>query len=344
VVTVKSIAEKLGLSSSAVSRVLRNDETIAIGQDTRLKILVTAEQMGYVRKERKKSAPARKKDWKRIVIFHSKHTFRQQIDSAYYFAIRVGIEDACQKYKFDYHFAEMDSLEEHKNWKDTAGALIVGNYPEDIYRNLVAKSVSFPLVSIGIISWFPQAVDHVTHSNYEAVKLALDYLFKNGHIKIGYMGIKEVPGTEQFGSRKQAFISLMREKGLYNSSWVYECERGKDRVEQGVEMMNRWISTKKPLPTAIFCINDPVALGAIKALQGSGIPVPEQVSVIGHDGSFPAQHLLPGLTSVDVHPYQLGVESVKALNERITEGRKIAKKITLYPELIIRESVRKIDS
>jgi LacI family transcriptional regulator len=106
--------------------------------------------------------------------------------------------------------------------------------------------------------------------------------------------------------------------------------------------MKRWIALKTPLPSAIFCANDPVALGAIKALMEAGIAVPDRVSVIGHDGSFPTQYSFPALTTVNVHPYQLGQEGVKAVIERFSGERKTAKRVFLYPELIIRNSVKSL--
>jgi LacI family transcriptional regulator len=298
--------------------------------------------MGYDKKEKIKPLLKKQQDGKEIIIFHSKQTFRHQIDSSYYFAVRTGIEDACRSYGFEYLFHDIESLETFKPQNFKGGGIIVGNYPKDYYAGIKEKFPSAPLASIGIISWFPESIDHITHSNFEAIRLALEYLFENGHTLIGYIGVKEAHGTESFGSRKQYFTALMKEKGGYNAAWIYECEHGQDRVEQGYQMMKKWVSLKQALPTAIVCANDPVALGAIKALQEAGIAVPDKVSIIGHDGSFPVQYSLPGLTTVNVHPYQLGIEGVNALQERLSEGRKITKKIALYPELIIRDSVKQL--
>jgi LacI family transcriptional regulator len=340
-VTVKGIAEKLGLSSATVSRTLHNDNTLVITPETRLRILRMAEEMGYVKKKPKKTQVKNmRQNEKNIVVFHNRQIFRHQIDSSYYFAVRTGIEDACQKYGIRYGFVDIDLLDEFRDQDKSDGAIIVGNYHETFYKALKEKLKSLPIVSIGIISYYPEFIDHVTHSNFEAVKLALDYLFKNGHTKIGYLGVEEAPGTELFGSRKRHFLTIMKEAGGYNPDWVFETDRGINRVDQGYQLMKIWINQKRPLPTAIFCANDPIALGAIRALLEANIPVPEKISIIGHDGSFPTQYSFPALTSVDVHPYQLGIEGVNLLRERIIEGRKIAKTVFLHPELVIRESVK----
>jgi LacI family transcriptional regulator len=156
------------------------------------------------------------------------------------------------------------------------------------------------------------------------------------------MGGKETEGAELFSSRKQVFISMMTERGSYNPASVYECDNNQNWVEQGYQMMKAWIGLKRSLPTAIFCANDPVALGVLKAILEAGLSVPDDISLITHDGAFPTQYSFPALTTVDVHPYQLGIEGVKLLRERIIEGRKMAKKVFLHPELVIRNSVKNL--
>jgi LacI family transcriptional regulator len=168
----------------------------------------------------------------------------------------------------------------------------------------------------------------------------LDYLFENGHKQIGYLGVEELTEIEPFGSRKQRFMSIMKGKNMFNPGWVHECEPGQNKLEHGYKMMQKWIGSKQTLPTAVFCANEPIAMGAIKALREANILVPENISVIGHDGSFPVDYSFPALTTVDVHPYQLGIEGVKLLRERLVDGRKIAKTVFLHPELVIRDSVK----
>lgn len=336
-VTIKSIAESLSLSSSTVSRALRNDETLSISPETKTKIFMAAEKLGYVAKE-KKTLP--KIDEKKVTVVHKQQTFRNQIDSSYYFSVRTGIEDACSKEQFTCSFTTLESLDTYQ--ASTDGVIIVGNYTKDQFDLILTKFKNTPIATIGIISYYPDKIDHITHSNYESVHMALTYLFENGHTKVGYLGIEEAPGTELFGSRKQHFIDIMNEKGLFNASWVYESEHGQDRVERGYITMQEWISCGTPFPTAIFCANDPIALGAIKALHEAQLYIPEKISIVAHDGSYPTQYSLPPLTTVDVHPYQLGLESIAVLLERISGKRKIAKKILFYPELIIRDSVRSL--
>lgn len=335
--TIKEIATNLGLSSATVSRALRNDETLSIQPETRAKIFMEAEKVGYKIKARKADSHRPEQI---ITVIHRQQTFRNQIDSAYYFSVRTGIEDACAQNGITCTFATLETLEDHT--VNTQGIIIVGNYLKSDFDRILEKYGGLPMVSVGIISYYPEKIDHITHSNSVSVQIALDHLFKVGHTKIGYLGIREAPGTEQFTSRKEKFIEIMSENGCFRPEWVKESEHGRDRVERGYFTMQEWIAQHKEMPTAIFCANDPIALGALRALHEADIAVPEQISILAHDGSYPTQYSTPPLSTIDVHPFQLGFESLNVLVERLSGQRSITKSVVFYPELIQRSSVKKL--
>lgn len=335
-VTIKEIAARANLSPAAVSRALRNDETLSIAPETRARIWAVATELGYVRH----STASTEKSSKSIAIVHKQQTFRNQIDSSYYFAVRSGIEDMCAKSKIRLSVVAMEDM--LPGSLDCDGVIFVGNYTKQQYDMLLPQLKSRPVAIVGIVAHYRNRFDHVSYSNRDSTELALEYLFKNGHTKIGYLGIEEAPGTEMFGSRKAAFISIMQQRNTYNPEWVMESDHGADRVEQGY-FMAKALASLPSLPTAVFCANDPTALGAINGFLECGLRVPDDISIVAHDGSYPTQHSIPPLTTVDVHPHQLGVEAVRLLMQRIekqTSG--IARQLLLYPALIERGSVRNI--
>ena len=320
-VTIKSIAEKLGLSSATVSRVLRNDETFSISAETRTRIIMTAEEMGYkapssARKSRNSHAPL-------YTIIHQKPTFRSEIDSSYYFLIRTGIEDFCREHECRCTFLSIeDSIVFNEK---PSGIIIVGNFTPEHYETILSAAPHIPIVTIGSIIYHPERIDFVSYSSIASARLGVKYLLENGHRDIGFLGIIEYPGMELFGSRKQEFIRIMKENSIYRPEWIRECQLGKNRVEQGYLAMKNWIAEESPLPTAIFCSNDPVALGIFRAVTEAGLSIPEDISLVSHDGSFVTEHLTPAITTVDVHPYQLGREGAALLTERLKTGRTITK-------------------
>ena len=329
--TIKEIAIECGLSSAAVSRVLRNDPGMSVSPEARIRIQQAVQKLGAPSLYKKKSLNMKSE----IGIIHKQITFRSQIDSSYYFAIRSGIEEFSEQNKFQLSFIPMPQLEEFQNYFD--GYIIIGNYSKDDFTYIMRRIGNKPAACIGMVSYFSSQVDHITFSNNESLSLGMDYLIENGHSKIGYLGVIEAAGTIE--TRKHMYMEYVKRLGTYNPQWLRECEHGEDRVMQGYMMMKEWLSEMNPMPTALFIANDPVALGALNAINESGLSVPNNLSIVSHDCIFPSQYSSPALTTVDVHPYQLGIEAGTALMERISGKRKVTKTVLLHPELLIRESV-----
>lgn len=331
-VTIKEIAEKLNLSSATVSRTLSNDETLSIKPETRCLILSTAAEMGYVGKKRKK----REKKETSILIIHKHTTFRKQIDSSYYYTMRSGIEDICAKSNISYSFKEIDNLDGKKI--NASGVLLIGNYTREQFKNLLTMIGNLPVVVLGTVIFYRQRFNRVSFSNHDSVLIGLKHLYKNGHRRIGYFGISEQEGTNSRESRKETYIDFMKKYSLYRPEWLLEDNHGTDRVEQGHHMAEKLMELEK-LPTAIFCANDSVAIGAINCFAEKGIRVPQDISIVSHDGSYPTQYSIPPVTTVDVHPYQLGTEGTRLLLRRIETPVDYFCEILLTPTLIVRNSV-----
>lgn len=334
-VTIKEIAAKANLSPAAVSRTLRNDETLSIAPETRAHIWAVATELGYTRPA--KSSVSSGTAERSITIVHKQQTFRNQIDSSYYFAVRSGIEDMCAKAHVRLSVAPIEDLSPKTLLSD--GIVLVGNYTQAQYSMLRPLFKKRPVAIVGIVAYCRDRFDQVSYDNRDSVGLALSYLLKKGHRQIGYLGVKEAPGTELFGSRKDAFTEIIRQHGEFHPEWIVECDHGIDRVERGYSMAKA-LAALPELPTAIFCANDPIALGAINGFAECGLKVPDDISIVAHDGSYPTQHSMPPLTTVDVHPFQLGVEAARLVLQHLdNEIPSIPRRILLYPTLIERMSV-----
>ena len=105
--------------------------------------------------------------------------------------------------------------------------------------------------------------------------------------------------------------------------------------------MNKILSQDN-LPTAVFCCNDLMALGAISAIGEKGLRVPEDISIIGYDNIHASRFYSPPLTTVHQSKSRLGVQAVNLLFERINHKSDQKEKIEIYPELVVRKSVKKI--
>jgi LacI family transcriptional regulator/LacI family purine nucleotide synthesis repressor len=100
--------------------------------------------------------------------------------------------------------------------------------------------------------------------------------------------------------------------------------------------MNQFL-TMPNCPTAFLCINDYVAIGAMKAVISHGLHIPEDIAIAGFDDSQLASAMNPELTTVSQHSEELGSQAM-ALLSRLIQKEKVKKLTVLEPKLIVRQS------
>lgn len=331
--TLLDIAREAGVAKSTVSRVLRRDPTLSTSDETREKIFAAANALGYEMKQEKMLNRATTN----IMVVHKDTHFMNQVDNAYYFSVRSGIEEACyrKKYKFTFTpFQFIDSVEEK-----TDGVLVVGNFEKAQVDLILKKIRTSNIVFIGKVNYYPEKMDWITYDIKDCVYKNMDYLRENGHRKIAYMGGYDNEDTPLDFSKSAYFEQYMKSHPelTFVGSMV-----GEHGVESGSRMMNQWLDEKRVLPDAFFISNDPIAIGAIKALNEHSIQVPDMVSVTAINGDSSGTFSFPTLSSVDVHTYEMGREAVEVLGERIQGKRTLAKKVEFQAELVRRGSVKEL--
>jgi LacI family transcriptional regulator len=109
------------------------------------------------------------------------------------------------------------------------------------------------------------------------------------------------------------------------------------KVDGGASAV-RALMDQTSIPTAIFCSNDLIAMGAMSALEEAGMNVPEDVSVVGFDDIFFARLSRPPLTTVRIPREQLGELAFKALNKMSHSKRQLGVNYQIETELVIRKS------
>ncbi len=95
----------------------------------------------------------------------------------------------------------------------------------------------------------------------------------------------------------------------------------------------------QPLPDGVFCYNDPVAIGAIKAISEAGLKIPEDIAVVGAGNVHYSDVLAVPLTTVDQGTVQIGRQAAELLMEQIGAKRKPRlRKVLIPPKLVVRQS------
>ncbi|WP_256761966.1 LacI family DNA-binding transcriptional regulator [Cohnella sp. WQ 127256] len=172
----------------------------------------------------------------------------------------------------------------------------------------------------------------VVTDEYAGTVLAVRHLIELGHTQIGFIGGQCQTTTTSIKIR--AFRKTLRDEGLQvKEDWIlpdhFSMDSGRQQMQKLLAMSEK--------PTAVCCVNDYTAIGAIKAVVENGLKVPDDISIVGFDDIQLAHHVIPELTTVSQQAYELGRTAVKVLRQLMNKG-KVKKLTTLEPQLVIRQS------
>lgn len=176
---------------------------------------------------------------------------------------------------------------------------------------------------------------HIVRTDEESgIEKLVELLVNLNHKKIGFLG--GIEGISSTDVKKNTFVKMMNNKGLdVNKDWVFG---NGFSIESGEEVAAQLLYLKER-PTAVICANDFVAIGVIKVLTKFGLKVPDDVSVVGFDDIYLAEHFPPGITTVSQNYDLLGETAINVLVDLINE--RDAERETVVPtSLILRDSCK----
>jgi LacI family transcriptional regulator len=150
-------------------------------------------------------------------------------------------------------------------------------------------------------------------------RAATEYLLEKGHRRIGMLNFVD-PIPAKFG-RLEGYRQALSNYGVpFDESLVYESDNA--RSEGGYSTAKTILAQENP-PTALFCFNDRMAMGAYSAIYKLGLSIPGDVAVVGFDNQqLIAAELFPGLTTVALPHYEMGQWAVQHLLELIEHPEK----------------------
>jgi DNA-binding LacI/PurR family transcriptional regulator len=159
---------------------------------------------------------------------------------------------------------------------------------------------------------------------------AVEHLYRLGHRRIAFVGGQSFKSIK---ARQTAYVESMRKLGLEPGPIVPGNQTVEGGLAAGLTIARSW-----PRPTAVIAMNDLTAFGLTRAFSRSGLRIPQDVSVVGFDKTYLAEYFTPSLTTVDMHPDQLGRLAVDCLHE-LSSAPKPQGKVYLIPlQLVVGES------
>jgi LacI family transcriptional regulator len=165
---------------------------------------------------------------------------------------------------------------------------------------------------------------------------ATEYLIRKGYRKIGHLGGPESLGISRL--RLQGYRDALEKHRMpVNPLWIVH---GGLNEEDGMESLSRLLLQSTDRTDAIFCVNDPVAMGAILRMREKGIRIPADMAVVGFTDNPMAEMIEPPLTTVRQPAYEIGRSAAELLLDQVRNESQRSPSVhkVLKTELIIRKS------
>lgn len=326
--TMKDVAQLAGVSTATVSRALMNPEKVS--SSTRKRVEEAVLEAGYSPNSLARNL--RRNESKTIVAIVP------DICDPYYTEIIRGIEDAAMEHGYLVLLGDSGQQKKRESsfvnlvfTKQADGMLLLGtdlpfdvskpeqkNLPPMVMACEFAPELELPTVHI----------DNLT-SAFEAV----NYLTQMGHKRVAQIAGPDTAVLCQF--REQGYQQALRRSGITRNP-DYSVS-GDFSFESGAQAVRQLLALSEP-PTAIFCHNDTMAIGAIQEAKRLGTRVPQDLSVVGFDDIQFAQYCDPPLTTISQPRYEIGRQAMLMMLELLRGNDVQAGSRLLETQLVVRDS------
>ncbi|MEW6227668.1 MAG: LacI family DNA-binding transcriptional regulator [Bacillota bacterium] len=329
-VTIHDIADVCGVSIATVSRVMNNSTFVR--EETRQRVLEAISRLGYTANETARSLRTQKRSLLGVIM--------SDITNPFFGNVLKGIDEAARERGYTLLFVNVDGsfdleLEYLSSMKERCATIILVTADFRAEHSLEIQRSRVPVViASGRVS--DPNVPCVGVDNAAAAFDMTRHLLELGHQRIALITgpSRDVLASEE---RVKGFrLALQGARVVIQQEYIQE---GDFSVESGRQGMEALLSVR-PRPTAVFCLNDEMAVGALQAIKSAGLDVPGDIAVAGFDGIPMAAVVDPPLTTIAQPRFEIGYQSA-LLAIALAEGTSPSSlKRTLPYELVIRPSTR----
>jgi LacI family transcriptional regulator len=327
-VTLVEIAQAAGVSVSTVSRALSNGK-YPLKQETRQNILKLAEEMGYKPNLVARSLQSSRSNLVGVIVDRMQSPFA----AATVEGIQDGLRNAGYSISIAYSNRDQDIATQaiHTFYSHQVDGIIILNSWLHTFNDPILSLQDRPFVFINRI--FGKSIPNcVGPGDRQGARLATQHLVDLGHQRIGY--INGLEDWIEAQNRLAGYRDALTEHGLPVDEALIR--HGNWGVESGYEAAQELLALEDR-PTAVFAANDIMALGAMYAIQKSGLEVPGDVAIVGYDDRDFAAWIRPALTTVRMPSYEMGQAAARLLLEQINKVE-LEDATEVTGKLIIRES------
>jgi LacI family transcriptional regulator len=334
-VTIYDVAKALGVSTSTVSRAMRDHHTI--GKATIKKVKKVAMEMGY--EPNAIASSLREKRTKTIGVIVS------YINRPFISSLIRGIEEVASKNKYNVIITQ--SLDSYKKevedvktmYNSRVDGLIVSLAMETTkYKHFDPYlKMNYPLVLADRVA-SEIDTDKVLIDNFSAAYGATKHLIEQGYKKIGHLA-----GAQQqfvYKKRLEGYVAALKDHGFEKEEALIHYSRlnhedGRDGAKSLLKLSAR--------PDAVFAANDTSAIGFMQYVEEVGLAIPQDIGIVGFNNDLISSIVRPQLSTVDHPGIEIGRKSAELILEKLFNKslNTIPQTVTFRTQLIVRESSRR---
>lgn len=339
--TLMDIAKACDVSIATVSRVLNTPDSVK--EETRLRIQQAMDEMGYVA-EKTPESKQRERDAAEPASLRTEQsggvllTILPEMINPFYGDVVSGIIATADYHGYEcvqycarrpsYSFEQLRDLVDRLH---AEGVILLGKITNT--RDLERLNDYVPVLQCAEYD-AQSKVPYVSIDDYAAAKTAVRMLLQAGHRRIAFANgpLNFKYATE----RERGYRDALKEAGLTVDERLIT-HQVTSELEIALAGMQR-IITKEDHPDAVFAASDILAVAAVKAADRVGLKIPQEIAVLGFDGTYISNLVTPSLSTVSQRGSQMGAYACDMLITRL-EGRQISNpQLIMDVHILVRES------
>lgn len=326
-VTLRAVADHVGLAPGTVSAVLNNAPSArSIPEHTRQRIRTAAQELKYRPNFLARSLRKQRTYTVGLIL--------EEIGDSYGSMIISGVEAYLREKNYFFltviHRHDVTMLRNYSQLLLERG--VEGFVTVDTSLN---ETPPLPTVCVAGHRALP-GVTNIVLDQEQGIRAGLEHLFHLGHRQIAFM--KGQPFSSDSEDRWNAVCKVAQDLGLeMDPDLIVRLEIDDPSPQLGYPYAKQLLARKKPF-TALFAYNDIAAIGAIRAVQEEGLRVPEDISIVGFDDIQWAAFNTPSLTTVRQPLVKMGQIAAETVISMIEQTREHPAEISIEPTLVVRES------
>lgn len=325
--SLDEVAKRSGVSTATVSRVLNG--VAVVKKSTQARVMKAVAELNYHPNLHARSLAGGRSRTIGVII--------SNLDNPFFLDIYRAVESDCHAQAYEVLVANTSYKSEQliasirlMIGRRVAGlAVIVSEMEDAIVRELMESRLPIVLYDVGTAGG---KITKIRVNYRKGMERIVEYLVALGHEKMAFVGHHAVLGP--IDERRCALIDTVR---VACPKATIRFAVDADSLEGGRQAV-REILSDGPAPTAIICVNDLMAVGALKELRERGIRVPQDMSVTGFDNIKLSEFCYPALTTVHVPRDRIGHTLFTSLAADSTGANALGREFVIDPEFVVRDS------